>query len=59
MEFLDKYHNDEEQIWQEIKHRMQVDPAWWQEAAILCLSQFKQRDDYIRKLYQEIFGPPQ
>lgn len=54
LEFLDKYEN-EEKVWQEIRTRIQVDTAWWQEMAVLCLSQFKKRDEYIKKLYREIF----
>jgi predicted NACHT family NTPase len=55
LEFLDKYES-EEKVWQEIRTRMHADPAWWQETAVLCLSQMKKRDDYIKNLYQEIFG---
>jgi predicted NACHT family NTPase len=54
LEFLDKYEN-EEQVWQEIRTRMREDSAWWQEAAVLCLSHMKNRNYYIKKLYQEIF----
>jgi predicted NACHT family NTPase len=55
LEFLDKY-EDEEKVWQEIRSRMQIDPAWWQETAVLCLSHMKKRDYYIKNLYQEIFS---
>ena len=53
LELLDRNENNEEKAWQEIRTRMQADPAWWQETAVLCLSQMKKRDSFILALKQE------